>query len=374
MNKTSDFFYNWKYPILLGVFLLLAGPSIISFLSLLSTKLYITTFGHPKKFDSATTGTIGDTMGGTSGPFIALFAGYLSFIAFRAQILANRDVQRQFSSQQFEAQFFEMIRLHRENVGEMKITGYILLSSTTEEVRKTKTKKIVTSAKTERIVEARKAFVSMAKEMRACYEFCEIRQKAHKIPDSDLFKIAYELFFFGSFSTLVNDRGYPKFLAEMRKDLQHIRQNHKDSVGTINEFKGLGGKEINLHIKYAPFTGHESRLGHYYRHLFAAVRFVVDKEKEGVFSYSTSREYLKILRVQLSNDENLMLYYNYLSDIGANWESMDNSLFIHYRMLHNLPTGRLRIVERPQVAWKDKIAAYKVKHNIKDDLFEWGDR
>lgn len=373
MKKIYGFLKSWGLPILIGLILIFSGRVLVSTFSLLSSKIYITTYGHPKTFDNSTMGTIGDTLGGTTAPFIALIAAYLTFIAFWTQIRANRDVQRQFSIQQFEAQFFEMIRLHRENVSEMKITGYILLNTTTIEQRDNKTIKTITSAKNERIVEARKAFVSMAKEMRACYEFCELRQREYNVNNATMLKIAYHLFFFGSFSKLVNDHGHPDFLAKVRKDLKKIRKKHKNSVGTENEFEGLNDKLINLHIKYAPFTGHESRLGHYYRHLFAAVKFVVQKEKEGLFNYVKSREYLKILRVQLSNDENLLLYYNFLGGIGNKWEDKENSFFIHYRMLHNLPTGRLSIVERPQVSWKDKIATYQKKHKTKGEIFEWGD-
>lgn len=37
--------------------------------------------------------------------------------------------------------------------------------------------------------------------------------------------------------------------------------------------------------------------------------------------YKQSREYLKILRSQMSNDEQLMLYYNFIIGFGADWEN-----------------------------------------------------
>ncbi|ALR29300.1 hypothetical protein ATE47_01570 [Chryseobacterium sp. IHB B 17019] len=73
---------------------------------------------------------------------------------------------------------------------------------------------------------------------------------------------------------------------ECRDKLKSIRAEHKETFGGIKDFK-IDNKKIDLHIKYAPFTGHESRLSHYYRHLFSAVKFVVKKEKQGLLTINS---------------------------------------------------------------------------------------
>lgn len=69
-------------------------------------------------------GEIGDTIGGITSPFIGLISAILVYLALKAQIDANIQVSSQFQLQKFENQFYEMIRLHKENVNEMTIKGY----------------------------------------------------------------------------------------------------------------------------------------------------------------------------------------------------------------------------------------------------------
>lgn len=78
------------------------------------------------------TGQIGDTLSGLMTPFIAISGVLLTFLAFYIQFKANKlqrnqfrielDEQRkQFIKTQFENQFYEMLRLHKENVSEIRI-------------------------------------------------------------------------------------------------------------------------------------------------------------------------------------------------------------------------------------------------------------
>lgn len=53
-------------------------------------------------FDFSNTGEIGDTIGGITSPFINLFAAYLIFKSFMAQVKANEEVQVQIKNSQIE--------------------------------------------------------------------------------------------------------------------------------------------------------------------------------------------------------------------------------------------------------------------------------
>lgn len=310
--------YYWGIPVIVLCLFVCAGLWIKN-LSLWTIFEYYGNIHHPKTFNSETTGQIGDTIGGTTAPFIALMAGFLTFIAFWAQLRANAQVREQFNVQQFESQYFEMIRLHKENINEMKISGYSYLMATSIVKNNALETETITRTQIERIVDGRKVFVSMVKELNACFNFCTSYAKKYNVAEPELHQIVYRLFFFGSFSLLPGYDQYKDFIEHCKRELKAIREEHKETFGGKKDFV-IDGKKIDLHIKYAPFTGHESRLAHYYRHLFSTVKFVVEKEREGLFSYRKAREYLKILRAQMSNDEQILLYHNYISGLGKDWE------------------------------------------------------
>ena len=367
----KNYLASWITPGV-ALFIFILAAIFIKDLSKWTILQYYTYILHPPLFDVSTTGQIGDTIGGTTAPFIALVAGFLTFVAFWAQLRANEQVRDQFKIQQFESQYFEMIRLHKENINEMKITGYHYLKSVTiSETGRQEFTTTTTRTETERVIDGRKVFVTMVTELNACFEFCTVYAKKFNVPEPELTKIAYQIFFFGSFSHLVNGVNYRNFVKHCKTELKKIRKAHRNSSGGVKIFD-VENRKIKVHIKYAPFSGHESRLAHYYRHLFSTVKFVVKKEKEGLFDYKQSREYLKILRAQMSNDEQIMLYHNYISGIGADWEKPDNLFLTKYRMLHNLPIDSVLYVEPPRTHFAGKIE--QIKKGIKEDpLFEWGD-
>ncbi|WP_339658000.1 putative phage abortive infection protein [Flavobacterium frigidarium] len=313
-------------------------------------------------------GPYGDYIGGILNPLIAVFAVFAAGFAFYAQYEANKQVQDQFKIQQFESQFFEMLRLHKENVNEMKITGYDSVIQETLDNEK-KVVQIVRSHNT-KIIEGRKVFVSMVVKLISCYEFLEEINSTWRVryDPVDLLKLSYRIFFFGSNSELIIlEKIDVDFIDHVKKQLRKHRKRHRDSYSRKNVYQGLN-KKIELFIKYSPFTGHENRLGHYYRHLYSTVKYVVNKEREGLIDYKQSRGYLKILRSQMSNDEQLMLYYNYIIGFGKDWEN--DGYLTKYRMLHNLPIDKVKYAENPRVHFQEYINSIKPGEG---HLFEWGD-
>ena len=76
-------------------------------------------------------GEIGDAIGGLMNPFIGIAAVIVTGLAFYAQYQANQELRKagglqvkQYQLDKFESQFYEMLRLHKENVNEMSIEGY----------------------------------------------------------------------------------------------------------------------------------------------------------------------------------------------------------------------------------------------------------
>ncbi|EDP97841.1 putative phage abortive infection protein [Kordia algicida OT-1] len=323
-------------------------------------------------YDYSTLGSVGDTVGGLLNPIVGIAAALLTFLAFYIQYIANQQVQKQFRIQQFESQFYEMLRLHKENVNEMKVMGYGLVKQISKETdSKGISKTIETEIQTVRFTEDRKVFVTMATELIACYEFLELYNELRdnaRYEKKDLLELTYRIFFFGTGSGLISSEAIDtNFINLIIRELKNISSEHKKSFAKKNKFLGHKDKSIRLYVKYKPFSGHESRLGHYYRHLYSTVKYVVNQDGK-LLTYKEVRRYLKILRAQMSNDEQLMLYYNYIIGFGRDWEK--NGFLTKYRMLHNLPIDKVRYTEKP----RDHFKGYIKNHCTKDDpLFEWGD-
>jgi len=303
-------------------------------------------------------GELGKTISGLMAPFIAIAAAILTFIAFLVQYQANLKIQTQFRIQQVSNNFFEMLRLHKENINEMQIVGY----DYTEKKMPSDTVQNPIVRNTSK----RKVFVTMNSELEAAYFICKYffeNRSSTKITDEELAQLAYQILYYGIHSDAINQGGIDDIsFKELKKKFKVIRNKHADTYSKSNTFSFNGGKKVNLYIKYKPFSGHENRLGHYYRHLYSTVDYVVEKETKSLISQEESREFLKLLRAQMSNDEQLMLYYNYRIGFGKNWDKLGNrgnKFLTKYRMLHNLPLHRVSIAEKAEIHFADDIVIYE---------------
>ena len=71
-------------------------------------------FTEPGKLDFRDTGQIGDTIGGIMGPFVAIAAAILTFLAFWVQFKANEQQRKDIALERFESNFFELLHFHQE--------------------------------------------------------------------------------------------------------------------------------------------------------------------------------------------------------------------------------------------------------------------
>ena len=76
---------------------------------------------HSLWIDFSTTGQVGDTIGGIMGPFVAIAAAGLTFIAFWVQYKANIQQRHDIAIERFESNLFEMIHIQQEIINELKI-------------------------------------------------------------------------------------------------------------------------------------------------------------------------------------------------------------------------------------------------------------
>lgn len=365
-NPRKDPFLDWGMIAIKVFVILIAIISVTCFFAKLIPNLLVNG-GKDLKFNPET-GVIGDTIGGTLGPFVAIIAAVLTYIAFKIQYDANIQQKNDLAKERFENKFFEMLRLHKECLNEISITGItktksFLQRDTASGYRETE--ETTSTAPIE--ISGRDFFSAFYNELVACYSICrevlhfEIFSNADEKRDY-LIKASYRLCFSGANSVAVTeiDSSVAKdqdYLSDFRINLEKARVAQMTTTATgdfiIYRFP-RGNIGIKLPMGFKLFSGHVSRLGHYYRNLFMMVKFVVEQDKN-LLSYKDKREYLRMLRAQLSTDEQLMLFFNYLSGYGYPWENDKNRFFSDYRMIHNLPLELTRFAADPRSIFKKQI-------------------
>tara|TARA_R110002072_G_scaffold75624_3_gene177871 strand:+ start:788 stop:1903 length:1116 start_codon:yes stop_codon:yes gene_type:complete len=352
---------------------------VVSFFMVLCLWIINLSYGLSLAPDSENTrGIFGDMFGAVNALFSGLaFAGIiLTLYMQRKELeLTRKDVKKTnkefkiqnvtLEVQKFENQYYKMIDLHRANITDIEIPFFdVLKGSSLSHDLKTD---ISTSNTILRELRGKKVFVDMVKELEVCLaDSLDILKSIEpKYKKSEIFEFAYKIFFWGVNSSFaISERILDEHQVKV-KDLIRLKQKQ------YKEFYDISKNDLK--IRYMPFQGHESRLAHYYRHLFQTVKYVVQQETNKLIKYEETRQYLRILRAQLSNAEQLMLYYNYICGFGPEWDksgTRGNQYFTRYRMIHNMPVNRVKYVDSPREHFSDYIIDFCTKE---DPLFEWGD-
>ncbi len=277
--------------------------------------------------DFTNTGEIGDTIGGIMSPFIAIVAAGLTFLAFWIQYKANQQLRNDLKIERFENKFYEMLKLYKENVKEMSIGDKI---------------------------KGRKCFNSMFKELREAYRIIDERYDAllsdKKIVNSDdndrkKMEIAYQIFFHG-----IGDMSEKNYFDNLDETEKKVIESSKKSLKLAKgEFENSNKK--NPEFVYNYFDGNVHRLSHYFRHLYQTIKFICDQnflDKDQKYSY------LKTLRAQTSETEQLIIYYNVVTWYPAKWKKY----FIEYRFIKNIPLGLADFYINPRDYYKKEIDEY----------------
>lgn len=291
-------------------------------------------------------GQIGDTIGGLMNPFIAIAGVIITGLAFYMQYLSNKQVQLQFRSQKIESQVYEMIRFHKQNVEELSIFGIerqLNTNSTTDERHNVygllPTYNIINTSITKRnvinvIVKEFEILLAIFKELTANNLSQETYDKAYKI------------FFFGfeqnvNYNLALADR-FENNQSNLNSIIYKIRDHLTRRINMSIDWDISDSIENELdELKIDFVRGHSDFLSHYFRHLFHTVKFIVSQD----IHYDEKINYLRVLRAQLSNQEQALIFYNWIAkDFGGKWEGNeenDNRYLTEYCMIHNLWYDRL---------------------------------
>lgn len=263
------------------------------------------------------TGPIGDFVGGVFGTFFSFISALLVIYTI---VLQNRQHARDVFSQTF----YEMLHIHNDNVTGMQMQWQ------------------------NNVIEGRKVFSVLVEEYSRTYEMvqryvCGVKNGAASteiyndsmldyLDDEErrnryLMRLAYGYFFFGSEKFILYKRD--KSLTDQQKTELMIADFVKKSM-----------RQNCLYV-----VGRNVLLGHYYRHLYQMVKYVINTE---ALNEQERYQYAKLIRAQLNDDEQLLLYYNAMADTGSNWLKRPvpvNSLLTintmcpmaRFRMIKNIP-------------------------------------
>jgi len=337
---------------------------------------------------------------GAFGDFIAGVVGTIFTLAgFFLLYLTLKDQRDNFHRERLESTFFEMIKLHRENVNEMQYSYYepgVIYDTNGPKVTAEKRKvfKIIFCQFKEAWLES--SFIFKEAKIEDIYDSGYLRNiklnKVLQVRKVDLKQFAqidiiYLIIYFGlskeDKQNILNitENRYKK--AFINKVLNFVSLKPKEESvfwkiwNTINasdyrlklfneilskrageEYDPVidgawreAGKLIfpfeafypDIYAKY--YGGHQFRLGHYYRHIYQTVTFIDD---EKYLSPKEKYNYIKILRGQLSNYEQIAFFINSLSELGRTWELMNKNnpseaiqkekhLISNYNLIKNIP-------------------------------------
>ncbi len=249
----------------------------------------------------------GSLIGGILGALFSLAGIFLLINTLESQEKAINTQQINFNKQLFESKFFDLINIHRQNSSEINIADII----------------------------GKKVFLTLQTEFHYCKlvidAFNETSPK--KLSEEEIINISYLCFFFGTVGK-ISEQVIKRSLSSYPNRVDSIIKEYKNNQKIFTD---------RADFSYNLFEGHQSILGYYYRHLYQVVKFV-DEQPSDLLTYKEKYNYVKILRAQLSTQEQAFLFYNSLSDLGKAWEKQigldeNNKLITKYNLIKNIPTG-----------------------------------
>lgn len=405
-KKRKDYLIYWFSVVI----------SIVLLFSILSPLI----FNNPAfidKYDMHKYGYVGQGISGFILPFIGLIGALLTFAAFYVQYKANQKIQEQFKVQQSSDHFYKMLDLHLKNVDQFNIKSYAKSyyetglwdvesskgvlhqaieprSKELQEIILGKGQKKITIKPNKQfeieknLILGKNCFILMLKDLHYCIEKCVEYNNdlitVLRLSNSDILNLAYRIFFWGTNSNHIYPPNTNSKSVDIINDKLHQKRlliRRKRGELTSFKYKTHNPQRDNEHeFRFVPFSGHSTRLAHYYRHLYQTAKHIHQSSefKKSEFIGNENIDYrFNTLRAQLSNEEQLLLYYNYLIGFGGKWDKryddfkLGSSEFLFltkYKMIHNIPLYDTihHLVENPLDHFKPYIEEYP-----NSDLFEW---
>jgi len=269
-------------------------------------------------------GQIGDMVGGTTNPIIAIGAAFLTFLAFWMQYKANKQQRDDISLERFESNLYEMLHLHRENLFDLSCGSSRGRNAVLSLCYKLKILYYLIDSIIELWLDADKKMF-----LYYCDKYNYSHSEAKNIIASNL--LFYGANFSYSYDGKSNERRLYDKLSRVIENFESDRTKISDK-GCYDEhtFSLLSenisqfiNEEVTLSevdkmvLPDSLLCGYNEKLGVYYRHLYQIAKFIA--LKEGI-TEPVRYQYMRLLRSQLSDYEQVLLYYNSLTKIGEAWD------------------------------------------------------
>lgn len=322
------------------------------------------------------TGQVGDFIGGVVGTIFSLAGFFILVLTLTEQTkFANKE--------RFESKFFDLLKLHRENVRELEkdnISGrkefHIIFKQfldCREDMKPVFRRLTENSIYEKKYLDELKGklaltnnnidLVNLAKlslpylvtfygvssdGKHAIYDILEGKYKKEFLEralEYIAMKPIEESSFYNNWRKINNDTF--KNRVPLSQLIRRLRNNEQIEDSEL-ALKAHQYYYISDYVKY--YGGHQYQLGHYYRHLFQTFSFINEqkdlKKKEKYF-------YAKTLRAQLSTHEQFLLFINSLSILGLVWD-----------LTPEISKKKWYISEKEQIDDKRLITKYNVIKNI----------
>lgn len=224
---------------------------------------------------------VGSFIGGVLGTGLVLIGTIIAFCTYRKQVKAQE-------KDKIESRFFELLKLHQENVNALKsLDGNVF-----------------------------HIYIRMIRTFQQAISEYNVKEKKNW-DKRKVLKLAYLYFFYG-WDELTEDR------------LKGV----DISKGEVDALKAYFQKQG---YEYTPSY---KDFGIYFRQLYQTVSYIDSKK---ILSYHEKYEYIKTLRARINVEEQYLLFLNSLVASGLNWElgpSDENKKFItKYNLIKNIPNG-----------------------------------
>lgn len=262
-------------------------------------------------------GYFGSYLSGLTSIFIltaTLVAVYFSYQGFQEE-------KRRAKEQRFEDHFFHLLQIHRENVRNIEIDT-------------------ISGEK----IQGVKAILLMFRELMLISDVI-INKHDKQFKKSNFINLFNSnLFFYERLEKqyLIEISFYIFFIGAGKRSQRTLRYyldsrfGHKINVEKILNF--ISDNNMRERIRknekfpYKLFGGHQTRLGHYYRHLYHTIK-MIDTCHASQMSDEVYKDYVRKLRIQLNTYEQALLVINSCSVFGAGWQEY----ILKYKLVKNLP-------------------------------------
>lgn len=313
------------YTIFAWILLSLGG--IISIILLMLTWLSDVSIGT--YFDFEKTGQFGDYIGGVVGTVFALAGTILVYTSFVSQ-------QRRNTIESFELTYFEMLKVHEDIVKDLHYNNKC----------------------------SREVFPEAIEKLRTIYnvvysQLGDIKGKAksHTVHDPN---VADETLY-----QYLETIDLPYLATILSVGYLYYGSENYYLTSKSNEPLYVINQKVRENINTNSIIPIDNALGHYYRQMYHIVKYVASTDW---LSEEQKYGYIKMLRAQLSDYEQMMLFYNSISINGHKWRLPDDKSSIlemgyigRFRLIKNIPFHYDYFGNHPHYYFEEAIKAWKEK-------------